>query len=273
MARFGSDKPDTRILLELVDLTDASATSGFRAFRAAVDAGGIVKCLPVHDADALSRGEIDRLEAFVKKELGGKGLAWIRVGADRRVAVADREVPLRGGARRDRAAHRRAPGQPALLPGRRARARERGALAPAHGPRPAPRPRRRPRLGRALRRRLPALRARRGRRAHLRAPALRGAARGGPAAARDRARARARHALRHRDERRRARLGQPAQPPLRRAASRSSRSWATPRSEIGGALRVPVRRARRRRAAARRLRLRLRPLGDGARRLRRACAT
>jgi aspartyl-tRNA synthetase len=39
-----------------------------------------VKCLPVHDAEALTRGEIDRLEAFVKKELGGKGLAWVRVG-------------------------------------------------------------------------------------------------------------------------------------------------------------------------------------------------
>jgi aspartyl-tRNA synthetase len=41
-----------------------------------------VKCLPIHDADALTRGEIDRLESFVKKELGAKGLAWVRVGAD-----------------------------------------------------------------------------------------------------------------------------------------------------------------------------------------------
>ena len=82
MARYGCDKPDTRIQLELVDLTADFRASGFRAFRAAVDAGGIVKCLPVHDADALTRGEIDRLEAFVKKELGGRGLAWIRVGAD-----------------------------------------------------------------------------------------------------------------------------------------------------------------------------------------------
>ena len=82
MARFGSDKPDTRVLLELVELSDVFRTTGLRAFRAAVDGGGIVKCLPVHDAAALSRGEIDRLEAFVKKELGGKGLAWVRVGED-----------------------------------------------------------------------------------------------------------------------------------------------------------------------------------------------
>jgi aspartyl-tRNA synthetase len=82
MDRFGSDRPDTRIRLELATLTDVFASSGFRAFRAAVDAGGIVKCLPIHDADALTRGQIDRLEALVRKELGGKGLAWVRVEAD-----------------------------------------------------------------------------------------------------------------------------------------------------------------------------------------------
>lgn len=82
MARYGIDKPDTRIQLELVDLTDAFRASGFRAFRDAVERGGIVKCLPIHGADALSRGEIDRLESFVRKELGARGLAWIRVGGD-----------------------------------------------------------------------------------------------------------------------------------------------------------------------------------------------
>jgi aspartyl-tRNA synthetase len=82
MARYGSDKPDTRVLLELVELTDLFRGTGFRAFGAAVEKGGVVKCLPIHDADALTRGEIDRLEAFVKKELGGRGLAWVRVTAD-----------------------------------------------------------------------------------------------------------------------------------------------------------------------------------------------
>ena len=82
MARYGSDRPDTRIRLELATLTDVFAASAFRAFRAAVDAGGIVKCLPVHDAAELGRNQIDRLEALVKKELGGKGLAWVRVEAD-----------------------------------------------------------------------------------------------------------------------------------------------------------------------------------------------
>jgi aspartyl-tRNA synthetase len=82
MARYGSDKPDTRIQLELVELTDVFAASGFRAFRGAVDEGGIVKCLPIHDADALGRGEIDRLEAFARKELGARGLAWVRIVPD-----------------------------------------------------------------------------------------------------------------------------------------------------------------------------------------------
>jgi aspartyl-tRNA synthetase len=82
MDRFGSDRPDTRIRLELVELTDVFQNSEFRAFRAAVEGGGIVKCLPVHQAEDLSRGEIDRLESFVRKELGARGLAWIRITSD-----------------------------------------------------------------------------------------------------------------------------------------------------------------------------------------------
>ncbi len=82
MARYGSDKPDTRITLELCDLTEVFATSEFKAFRSNVDAGGVVKCLHVPDAKALSRGDIDRLEKLVRKELGAKGLGWIRIGDD-----------------------------------------------------------------------------------------------------------------------------------------------------------------------------------------------
>ena len=82
MARYGCDRPDTRILLELVDMTDIFGGSEFKAFRGVVDQGGIVKCLPVHDADEISRSEIDRLEKFVRKELGAKGLGWVRVDAE-----------------------------------------------------------------------------------------------------------------------------------------------------------------------------------------------
>ncbi len=82
MARYGCDRPDTRIELELVDLTSAFRESAFNAFRSVVEKGGIVKCLPVHDAQALTRSEVDRLEALVRKELGARGLAWIRVQPD-----------------------------------------------------------------------------------------------------------------------------------------------------------------------------------------------
>jgi aspartyl-tRNA synthetase len=82
MGRYGSDKPDTRVLLELVELTDLFRSTGFKAFGGPVAKGGIVKCLPIHAAEALTRSEIDRLEAFVKKELGAKGLAWVRVMPD-----------------------------------------------------------------------------------------------------------------------------------------------------------------------------------------------
>jgi aspartyl-tRNA synthetase len=79
MDRYGCDRPDTRILLELTDMTDIFAGSEFKAFRGVVEKGGIVKCLPVHDAEEISRSEIDRLEKFVRKELGAKGLGWVRV--------------------------------------------------------------------------------------------------------------------------------------------------------------------------------------------------
>ena len=82
MARYGCDRPDTRIQLELVELTEAFRASGFNAFRSVVEKGGIVKCLPIHDAQALSRSEIDRLEALVRKELGARGLGWIRLQPD-----------------------------------------------------------------------------------------------------------------------------------------------------------------------------------------------
>mgnify|MGYP001813389966 CR=1 FL=1 len=82
MTRYGSDRPDTRILLELVDLTDVFMTSEFKAFRGVAEHGGIVKALPIPDARELGRGEIDRLEKLVRKELGAKGLGWIRVEDD-----------------------------------------------------------------------------------------------------------------------------------------------------------------------------------------------
>ncbi|MFD2704012.1 aspartate--tRNA ligase [Salibacterium lacus] len=79
MHRFGSDKPDTRFGMELVELSDIVKDSGFKVFNDAVKNGGIVKGLNVKGvADSMSRKEIDDLAEFVAI-YGAKGLAWLKV--------------------------------------------------------------------------------------------------------------------------------------------------------------------------------------------------
>ncbi|MGQ4808889.1 Aspartate--tRNA(Asp/Asn) ligase [Candidatus Entotheonellaceae bacterium PAL068K] len=81
MARYGTDRPDTRIRLDLVDLSDIVANSPFQVFARVVQGGGVVRALAVPQAEAVSRGELDRLVEQVQ-QWGAKGLAWIRVAAD-----------------------------------------------------------------------------------------------------------------------------------------------------------------------------------------------
>lgn len=81
MARYGSDKPDTRLRLELVDLSEVVANSDFQVFTRVVKGGGVVRALPIPDAEAVSRSELDRLIERAR-EWGAKGMAWVRVGAD-----------------------------------------------------------------------------------------------------------------------------------------------------------------------------------------------
>ncbi len=82
MARFGSDKPDTRFGLELNDLTEIVKDTEFKVFRGAIDNGGSVRAILVPDAAAkLSRKEIDKLVDFVKT-YHAKGLAYTRLTAD-----------------------------------------------------------------------------------------------------------------------------------------------------------------------------------------------
>jgi len=79
MSRYGSDKPDTRYAMELIDLTDAAQNSGFAVFDSAIAGGGSVRgILAKNCAGALSRKEIDKLTDFIKG-IGGKGLAWVRL--------------------------------------------------------------------------------------------------------------------------------------------------------------------------------------------------
>ncbi len=81
MDRFGTDRPDTRFGLELVDLTDIVRDCDFRVFRQAVESGGVVKSLCLPGGSRLSRKELDDLIAYVQG-FGAKGMAWIKIQPD-----------------------------------------------------------------------------------------------------------------------------------------------------------------------------------------------
>ncbi len=81
MARFGSDKPDLRIPLELVDIQDLMASVDFKVFSGpANDPNGRVAVLKVPGGATISRKEIDDYTQFVG-QYGAKGLAWVKVNA------------------------------------------------------------------------------------------------------------------------------------------------------------------------------------------------
>jgi len=81
MLRYGTDKPERRIALELVELSDTLAKTEFKVFASALASGGVVRGLPVPEADALSRSELDRLNDLARS-FGAKGLAWARIQPD-----------------------------------------------------------------------------------------------------------------------------------------------------------------------------------------------
>ena len=80
MERFGSDKPDTRFGMELVDFTDDFKASQFKVFRSAVDTGGVVKAINAKGLAGATQGQIETLTETAKS-FGAKGLAYIKVEA------------------------------------------------------------------------------------------------------------------------------------------------------------------------------------------------
>ena len=83
MRRFGSDAPDLRYGLEIVDISAQAKKTEFRVFRETVDAGGYVRGFNVNGrAEEFSRKRIDELTEIIKKDFGAKGLAWFRVEPD-----------------------------------------------------------------------------------------------------------------------------------------------------------------------------------------------
>lgn len=79
MDRFGSDKPDTRFGMELVNVSEVVRNSDFKVFSGTVAKGGEVKAINVKGvASDYSRKDIEDLESFASK-YGAKGLAWMKV--------------------------------------------------------------------------------------------------------------------------------------------------------------------------------------------------
>jgi aspartyl-tRNA synthetase len=78
MGRYGSDKPDLRVTLELTEVTDAVADVAFKVFSGPATSGGRVAALRVPGGASLTRGEIDGYTEFVKI-YGARGLAYIKV--------------------------------------------------------------------------------------------------------------------------------------------------------------------------------------------------
>ena len=82
MARYGSDKPDTRFGMELFDLTDIVKDCDFGVFKSAVEGGGSVRGITAKGGlKTYSRKEIDKLTETAKG-IGAKGMAWIRMTDD-----------------------------------------------------------------------------------------------------------------------------------------------------------------------------------------------
>ncbi len=81
MDRFGSDKPDTRFGMELVDVSDVVKGCGFGVFTGALENGGSVRGINVEGQGAMPRKKIDKLVEFAKG-CGAKGLAYLSINED-----------------------------------------------------------------------------------------------------------------------------------------------------------------------------------------------
>jgi aspartyl-tRNA synthetase len=79
MRRYGSDKPDLRFEMELVDLSGELAGTDFAPFASVLESGGEIKCIVARGKADYSRKQLDELQDFVKRYRAG-ALAWIKVG-------------------------------------------------------------------------------------------------------------------------------------------------------------------------------------------------
>ena len=265
MLRFGSDKPDLRYGLEIVELSDVFAGSAFKVFAAAVERGGVVRAIRAPGAAGMSRGEIDKLTDLAKAH-GAGGMAYVYVEDGRSLRgpivkfLSEGEqaaVVERTGAE---------PGDLVVFAADQApvAAVVLGALRLAliNALRPAPSAR----WALLWVEEFPLFEIGRGDRpAHLRPQPVQPADRGHDAAPGERPAGRPRRPVRPRAQRRRARVWLAAQPRRRHAARHPASARHERRAHRRG-LRLVPRGARVRGAAARRHRPRFRPHPHAARR-------
>jgi aspartyl-tRNA synthetase len=92
LSRYGTDRPDLRYGLELVDLSDVVADTAFQVFRGALEGGGCVRGVrvPGHGGD-YSRKQLDELVEMAKVA-GAKGLAWVALAPDKPMPTSTAEV-------------------------------------------------------------------------------------------------------------------------------------------------------------------------------------
>jgi len=81
LERFGTDKPDLRFGVELVDVSDVFSKSEFKVFQSALEAGGVIKCIVAPKSADMSRKEVDALTE-VAKSLGAKGMPTLAFTAE-----------------------------------------------------------------------------------------------------------------------------------------------------------------------------------------------
>ncbi|MCI5192192.1 MAG: aspartate--tRNA ligase [Candidatus Electrothrix sp. AU1_5] len=81
MARFGTDRPDTRFGLELTDLTETLRGCGFKVFNSIIDKGGAVRAINAKGCANFSRKDLDDLTSYACT-FGAKGMAWIKIKED-----------------------------------------------------------------------------------------------------------------------------------------------------------------------------------------------
>ncbi|MEP6894414.1 MAG: aspartate--tRNA ligase, partial [Chloroflexota bacterium] len=81
METYGTDKPDLRFGIELIDVSDVFAKSEFRVFQSTLEAGGVIKCIVAPQSADMSRKEVDALTE-VAKTFGAKGMPTLAITAE-----------------------------------------------------------------------------------------------------------------------------------------------------------------------------------------------